>query len=191
MCAGITTFNSIRNQNLRAGDLVVVQGIGGLGHLAIQFSNKLGFKVVALSSGKEKEKLAKDLGAHVYIDTSSADPVAEIKKLGGANLIACTAPHAKAINPLVDALATGGKLLILAAVMEPLTVNSISMLTNKNSIVGWPSGDSRDSEDTMKFAQLTGVKAMIETFPLDKANEAFKHMMENKAKFRVVLVMNP
>jgi propanol-preferring alcohol dehydrogenase len=190
MCAGITTFNSIRNQGLKGGDLVAVQGVGGLGHLAIQFANRLGFKVVALSTGKDKEKLAKELGAHVYVDTSSSDAVAEIKKLGGAKLIVCTAPHAKAIEPLVNALDVGGKLLILAAVMEPLQVNTLSLLSNKNSIVGWPSGDSRDSEDTLNFAHLSGVKPMIETFPLEKANEAFKHMMDNKVKFRCVLVMN-
>ena len=135
LCAGVTTFNSIRHQKLIAGDTVAIQGIGGLGHLAVQFCNKLGYKVVAISSGKEKEKLTKDLGAHVYIDASSTDAVAELKKMGGAKLIVCTAPHGKAIEPLIDALAPEGTLLLLAAVMEPLKINTLTMIMNKLSIV--------------------------------------------------------
>jgi len=187
LCAGITTFNSLRQSGGRPGDICVVQGIGGLGHLAIQFANKMGFKVVALSNGKDKEELAKKLGAHVYIDGTKGDAVQQIKALGGASIIMATAPNAKAVEGLIPSLAINGKLLIIAAIMEPLSVNSLFLLSNRCSISGWASGDSRDSEDTVNFAQTSGVETMIETFPLEKAPEALEYMLSNKARFRAVL----
>jgi len=187
LCAGITTFNSLRQSGGKPGDLCVVQGIGGLGHLAIQFANKMGFKVVAVSNGKEKEALAKKLGAHVYIDGSKDDAAKQIKELGGARIVMATAPNAKAVEALIPSMGINGKLLIIAAIMEPLSVNSLFLLSNRCSISGWASGDSRDSEDTVNFAQTTGIETMIETFPLEKAAEALEFMLANKARFRAVL----
>eukprot|EP00026_Physarum_polycephalum_P011543 Phypoly_transcript_11777.p1 GENE.Phypoly_transcript_11777~~Phypoly_transcript_11777.p1 ORF type:complete len:190 (+),score=32.29 Phypoly_transcript_11777:592-1161(+) len=187
MCAGITVFNSMRNQNIRPGELVAVQGVGGLGHLAVQYARKMGFKVVALSSGDDKEALAKELGAHVYINTNKSDPVAEINKLGGAKLIVATAPHAKAIEPLVKALKVGGKLLLDGIPFEPLSISVLDLVSKNASVIGWASGDYRDSEDTMNFSVITGVKPSIEVYPLEKAQEALTRMLENKARFRCVL----
>jgi len=189
LCAGITVFNAIRHQGLVGGDLVAIQGVGGLGHLAVQFAAKFGYKVAVISSGSDKEKLAKQLGAHVYINGSATDPAAELSKLGGAKLIVATAPNPKVIEPLIKGLSVGGKLLILAALGAPLTINTLDMLMKKQSIVCWPSGDSRDSEDTLNFANLTGVKAQIEKFPLEKAQEALERMETSKARFRCVLTM--
>jgi len=186
MCAGITVFNSMRNMGVTAGEVVAIQGVGGLGHLAIQFANKMGFKVVALSTGDDKEKLAKDLGAHVYINISKSDPVEELKKLGGAKLVVATAPHAKSIDPLVKALKVQGKVLILAIPQENLSINAMDLIANRVSVCGWASGDCRDSEDTLNFAVTTGVKPMIETFSIDQAQEALDKMLSNKAKFRGV-----
>jgi len=189
MCAGVTVFNSMRNMGVKAGEVVAIQGVGGLGHLAIQFANKMGYKVVALSTGDDKAKLAKDLGAHVYINVSSADAVAELKKLGGAKLIVATAPHAKSIDPLVKGLKVEGKLLILAAPQDNLSINVMDLITTKGSICGWASGDCRDSEDTMNFSVMAGVKPMIEEFTLDQAQEALDKMLSNKARFRCVIKM--
>jgi D-arabinose 1-dehydrogenase-like Zn-dependent alcohol dehydrogenase len=188
LCAGVTTFNSLRNSGARAGDLVAIQGIGGLGHLAIQFAAKMGFRTVALSSGQDKQELARRLGAHEYVDSSVSDPVAELKRMGGAQVILATAPNSKIISPLVNGLKQRGKLLIVAAAADPLEVVPIVLLSGK-SVAGWPSGHARDSEDALNFSALTGAKAMIETFPLEKAEEAYQHMMTNKARFRVVLTM--
>jgi len=190
MCAGVTVFNSMNSQGVKAGSLVAIQGVGGLGHLAIQYANKMGFKVVALSSGDDKAALAKELGAHVYINTSSQDPAAELQKLGGARLIIATAPHAAAINPLVKGLAVGGKLLLDAVPQEPLSINALDLISTKRSVGGWASGDWRDSEDAMNFSVLSGVRAKIEVFPLAKAQEAYTRMMDNKARFRCVLQMH-
>jgi len=190
LCAGITTFNSLRQSGVKPGDLCVIQGVGGLGHLAIQFANKMGLNVVALSNGKEKEALAKKLGAHHYFDGSNiAEAVAQIKALGGARIIMATAPNAKATEALIPALGIYGKLLIIAAIPEPLAVPTLALLSGRQSITGWASGDSRDSEDTLNFALSTGVEAMIETFPLDKAAEGLEFMLSNKARFRAVLKM--
>eukprot|EP00026_Physarum_polycephalum_P020669 Phypoly_transcript_23406.p1 GENE.Phypoly_transcript_23406~~Phypoly_transcript_23406.p1 ORF type:complete len:160 (+),score=30.75 Phypoly_transcript_23406:25-480(+) len=150
----------------------------------------MGFKVVALSTGDDKAALAKELGAHVYINTLSQDPAAELKKLGGAKLIVATAPHASAINPLVKGLAVNGKLLIDAIPLEPLSINALDLVGSKSSVGGWASGDWRDSEDTMNFSVTSGVRAKIEVFPLEKALEAYTRMMENKARFRCVLQMH-
>jgi len=187
MCAGITVYNSMRNAGKLSGDLCLVQGIGGLGHLAIQFGNKMGFKVVAISSGKDKEALAKKLGAHIYLDASSVNIIEEIQKLGGADLIVATAPTAKAVSDIIPALGINGKLLLVAAVHEPIQTNGGHLLSHRASISGWASGDSRDSEDTLNFAVNTGIEAMIETFPLEKAQEGFEKMLSNKARFRNVL----
>ncbi|GAM22508.1 hypothetical protein SAMD00019534_056830 [Acytostelium subglobosum LB1] len=189
MCAGITVYNSIRNQNIKAGAIVAIQGIGGLGHLAIQFAKKLGFEVVAFSSGADKEKLARELGAKHYINGALPGAVDELAKLK-PKLIVTTAPHTKSVQELIKAMALGGKLLILSALMEPLQVNSLELLSKKQSIAGWASGDNRDSEDTMKFAVNNNVFPMIETFPLEKAGQALQHTLDNKVRFRSVITIN-
>ena len=186
LCAGITTYNALRNSGARPGDLVAVQGIGGLGHLGIQFARRMGFRTVAVSSGDAKRELATSLGAHHYIDSAAEDPAKALRALGGARLILATAPHAKAIEAVFGGLHGRGKLMIVAAVGEPLTVNSLHMLSGR-MIHGWPSGSAVDSEDAMNFAALTDVRPQIETFPLEQANEAFAKVMDNSIRFRAVL----
>ena len=188
LCAGITTYNALRNSGARPGDLVAVQGIGGLGHLAIQFSNRMGFRTVAVSRGKDKEQLARDLGAHEYIDSKSDDEVAELQKLGGANLILATAPNGKAIEGIVNGLHGRGKLMLVAAAPDPISINAFAILSGK-LIHGWPSGTAVDSEDTMSFAAFAHVRPQIERFELEAANEAFAKVMENTIRFRAVLDM--
>jgi D-arabinose 1-dehydrogenase-like Zn-dependent alcohol dehydrogenase len=190
LCAGITTFNSLRHSGARAGDLVAIHGIGGLGHLGIQFASKLGFNTVAIGRGKDKEPLAKKLGATQYLDASSANPAETLTKMGGARVILATAPDSKAISSLVDGLGVNGKLLIVAAPGEPITVNPIALIMKRASVQGWPSGIATDSEDTLRFSALTGVRPMIEQYPLTKAADAYQQMMGGKARFRVVLMMN-
>jgi D-arabinose 1-dehydrogenase-like Zn-dependent alcohol dehydrogenase len=190
LCAGITTFNALRNSGARAGDIVAVQGVGGLGHLAIQFANKLGFKTVALSRGKDKEALARQLGAHFYIDTASSNIAQELTKLGGARVILATAPSAEAISATVEGLATNGKLLIVAGSGESLRISSRQLLATRRSIQGWTGGHAKDSEDTLNFSLLSGVRPLIETFPLEKASVAYERMMSNLVRFRAVLTMN-
>jgi D-arabinose 1-dehydrogenase-like Zn-dependent alcohol dehydrogenase len=187
LCAGITTFNALRNSGARAGDTVAVQGIGGLGHLGIQFAAKMGFRTVAVSSGADKEALARQLGAHEYIDTKTTTAAEGLNKLGGADLILATAPHADAISATVAGLKARGKLLIVAAPFQPLTVSAFALLSGK-SVSGWPSGSAVDSEDTMRFSALTGVRPKIEVFKLEQAEEAFARVMENRVRFRAVLV---
>jgi D-arabinose 1-dehydrogenase-like Zn-dependent alcohol dehydrogenase len=189
MCAGITTFNALRNSGARPGDLVAVQGVGGLGHLAIQFASKMGFRTVAVSGGKDKEALARKLGASHYIDAGAADAGEELRKMGGAHLVFCTAPSGKAIAPLIAGLKQRGKLLIVAAATDAIPLASATLLSGR-TIAGWPSGSSKDSEDAMNFSTLTGVRPMIETFPLERAAEAYEHMLSNKARFRVVLTVS-
>ena len=186
LCAGVTTFNSLRNSGARPGDTVAVQGIGGLGHLGVQYAAKMGFRTVALSRGADKEELARKLGAHVYVDTDKTPAVEALQKLGGADLILAAAPHAATIAGVVGGLKPRGKLLIVAAPFEPLSLSALPLLSGK-SIDGWPSGSSIDSEDTLRFSELTGVRPRIEKFPLEKAEEAFTKMMENKVRFRAVL----
>ncbi len=186
LCAGITTYNSLRNSGARAGDTVAVQGIGGLGHLAIQFAAKMGFRTVAISSGPDKEKLARELGAHEYVDTHKAPAAEGLKKLGGADLVLATAPHASAIDATVDGLKPRGKLLIVAAPFEPITASAMTLLSGKQ-IAGWPSGSAVDSEDTMAFSALTGVRPRTEIFKLADVETAFAKMMENRVRFRAVL----
>jgi D-arabinose 1-dehydrogenase-like Zn-dependent alcohol dehydrogenase len=187
MCAGVTTFNALRHSGAGPGDLVAIQGIGGLGHLGIQFAAKFGFNTVAIGRGKDKEPLALKLGARRYIDTGSQDAAAELAKEGGAAVILATAPDAKAMGPLVDGLRVGGRLVIVGASAEPFAVSSFQLILTRRSIVGWPAGTSKDSEDTLKFAAATGVRAMIETFPLEQASNAYDRMMSGKVRFRAVL----
>jgi len=187
MCGGMTTFNALRNCGAVPGDVVVIQGVGGLGHFAIQWARKMGFYTVAISRGVDKVALATELGAHLSIDSSKQDAVKEIQNLGGAKIILCTAPSAKAVEELVPAVGLNGTVLIVAVIMEELKISSVSLLVKNASVRGWASGDSRDSEDTLKFACDHNVKPMVEIFPLDKAPEAYEYMLANKARFRVVL----
>ena len=188
MCAGITTFNALRHSGATAGDLVAIQGIGGLGHLGVQWAAKSGYNTVAIGRGADKEPLALKLGARRYIDSGTQDVAAELNKEGGANVILATAPDGKAFGPLIDGLAVNGKLVVVGASFEPSQISTVSLLGAHRSIIGWPSGTSKDSEDTLKFAAATGVRAMIETFPIDRAAEGYDRMMSGKVRFRAVLM---
>jgi len=187
LCAGVTTYNALRNSGARAGDTVAVQGIGGLGHLAIQYAARMGFRTVAISRGADKEALARELGAHEYLDTQKVDAAEGLQRLGGADLVLATAPSSSAIASTVNGLKVRGKLLIVAASFEPLQIPALSLLTGK-TIAGWPSGSAIDSEETMAFSALTHVRPRIEKFPLEKAEEAFGKVMSNRVRFRAVLV---
>ncbi len=189
LCAGITTFNSLRHSGAYPGDLVAVLGVGGLGHLGIQFANKFGYKVAAIGRGAENAALAKKLGASVYVDTNTANAAEELQKLGGAKVILATAPSSKAMSELINGLGPNGKLLVVGATTDPIEVTPVQLITGVRSIQGWSSGTPADSEDTLRFAELTGVRPMIETYPLEKAGEAYARMMSGKAQFRVVLTM--
>jgi D-arabinose 1-dehydrogenase-like Zn-dependent alcohol dehydrogenase len=189
LCAGITVFNSMRNSGTRSGDLVAVQGIGGLGHLGIQFARQMGFQTVAIGRGADTGSLARKLGAHHYIDSGAGDPAAELKKFGGAKLVLATAPDARAISSLIGGLTENGKLLVVGVPNDPISVNVMQIVGQKLAVQGWPSGSAIDSEDTLRFSVLSGVRPMIEKYPLEKASEAFDQMMSGKAKFRVVLTM--
>ena len=189
MCAGVTVFNALRNSGARAGDVVAVQGIGGLGHLGVQYARTMGFETVALGRGKDKELLAKKLGAHHYIDSDVVDPIAELKKLGGARVILATAPSAKAISSVVEGLGVDGDLLIPAAANDPLCTNVMPLILGRRQISGWYSGTARDSQDTLKFSALTGVHPMIEKYPLTEVAAGYEQMHSGKARFRVVLTM--
>jgi D-arabinose 1-dehydrogenase-like Zn-dependent alcohol dehydrogenase len=187
MCAGVTTFNSLRNSGARPGDVVAVLGVGGLGHLGVQFAAKSGFHTVAIARGSDKESFVRELGAKQYIDSQSQDPAAELMKLGGAKVILATVTNAKAMSALIPGLAVSGKLVILGAPAEPLEVPAFPMIGGRRSVAGWPSGTSIDSQDTLNFAVLTGVRSMNEVFPFEKASEAYDRMMSGNARFRVVL----
>jgi D-arabinose 1-dehydrogenase-like Zn-dependent alcohol dehydrogenase len=189
MCAGVTVYNALRNSGARGGDVVAVHGIGGLGHLGVQYARQMGFYTVALGRGKDKEALAKKLGAHHYIDTNAADVVSELQKLGGARVILATAPSAKAISALVDGLSASGTLLVPAAPNEPLTVNVLSLIAGRRSVAGCYSGTAKDSQDTLEFSSLTGVHPMIEKYPLSRVAEAYEQMHSGKVRFRVVLTI--
>jgi len=189
LCAGVTTYNSLRHSGALPGDLVAVQGIGGLGHLGIQFGSKFGYKVAAIGRGSDNASLAKKLGASVYIDSQATKPADELQKLGGARVILATAPNSKAMSELIDGLGPNGKLLVIGAAFDPIEVTPIQLISGAKTIQGWASGTPADSEDTVRFAELTGVRPMIETYPLEKAAEAYARMMSGKAQFRVVLTM--
>lgn len=189
LCAGITTFNALRHTGAMPPDLVAVQGIGGLGHLGIQFANKIGYRVAAIGRGPENETLAKKLGASVYIDSQATNAAQELQKLGGAKVILATAPNSKAMSELIDGLGPHGKLMVIGATTDPIEVTPLQLIAGSKSIQGWWSGIPTDSEDTLRFCELTGVRPMIETFPLEKAAEAYERMLSGKAQFRVVLTM--
>jgi D-arabinose 1-dehydrogenase-like Zn-dependent alcohol dehydrogenase len=188
LCAGITTFNALRHSGAVAGDLVAVLGIGGLGHLGVQFAAKMGMKTVAIARGADKGPLAKKLGAEIYIDSTKQNAAEALTKLGGAKVILATVTDAKTMSAAIGGLAVDGKLMVIGATGEPIEVPSVPLLLGRRSIAGWPSGTSSDSEDTLKFSVLSDVRPMIETYPLAKAAEAYAHMMSGKARFRVVLV---
>jgi D-arabinose 1-dehydrogenase-like Zn-dependent alcohol dehydrogenase len=189
LCAGITTFNALRHSGAMPGDLVAVLGVGGLGHLGIQFANKFGYRVAAVGRGPENAALAKKLGASVYIDSKATNAAEELQKLGGAQAILATAPSSKAMSALVDGLGPNGKLMVVGADFAPIEVTPVQLIFGTRTIQGWASGTPTDSEDTLRFAELTGVRPMIETYPLERAAEAYARMMSGDAQFRVVLTM--
>jgi D-arabinose 1-dehydrogenase-like Zn-dependent alcohol dehydrogenase len=189
LCAGITTFNALRHSGALPGDLVAVQGIGGLGHLGIQFACKFGYNVAAIGRGPETAPLAKKLGASLYIDSQATNPAEALQRLGGATVILATAPSAKAMTALIDGLGPNGKLMVIGASPDPIEVTPVQLISGSRTIQGWASGTAADSEDTLGFAELSGVRPMIETYPLEKAAEAYARMLSGKAQFRVVLTM--
>ena len=189
LCAGITTYNALRHSGALPGDLVAVQGIGGLGHLGIQFASKFGYKVAAVGRGPENGALAKKLGANVYIDSAATNAAEELQKLGGARVVLATAPSSKAMSELINGLGPNGMLLVIGAGPDAIEVTPIQLILGSKTIQGWASGTPADSEDTLSFAEISGVRAMIETYPLAKAPEAYARMMSGKAEFRVVLTM--
>ncbi|HEY1807275.1 MAG TPA: alcohol dehydrogenase [Acidobacteriaceae bacterium] len=189
LCAGITVYNALRHSGALPGDLVGVQGIGGLGHLGVQFANKFGYRVAAIGRGPKNAALAKKLGAHVYIDSKATKAAEELQKLGGAKVILATAPNSKSMTELIGGLGLNGKLLVVGAAVEPIEVSPLQLITGSRTIQGWASGTPADSEDTLRFAELSGVRPMIETYPLEKAAEAYARMLSGDAEFRVVLTM--
>jgi D-arabinose 1-dehydrogenase-like Zn-dependent alcohol dehydrogenase len=189
LCAGITTYNALRHSGALPGDLVAVQGVGGLGHLGIQFANKFGYKVVAIGRGSENAALAKKLGASVYVDSQSTNAAEALQKLGGAQVILATAPNSKSMSELINGLGPNGKLMVVGAAFDPIEVTPLQLISGSRTIQGWASGTPTDSEDTLRFAELTGVRPMIETYPLERAAEAYARMLSRKAQFRVVLTM--
>jgi len=189
LCAGITTFNSLRHSGAVAGDLVAVHGLGGLGHLGVQFASKMGYRTVAIGRGKDKEPLAVKLGASLYLDADAVNVAKELASLGGASVILATAPNSKAMSDLVDGLGVGGKLIVVGASADPISVTPIQLIGQRRSIQGWPSGSARDSEETLNFCAITGIRPMVETFPLEQAAAAYDRMLSGKARFRVVLTM--
>ncbi len=190
LCAGITVFNPLRNSGARPGDLVAVQGIGGLGHLGIQYARQMGFHTVAIGRGGDKEALAKRLGAHAYIDTNAGPPAQALQKLGGAQVALATAPDSKSMSALIDGLGPRGTLIVVGAGMESLTVTPLQLILGTKSIRGWASGTAKESQETMEFSALSGVRPMIERYPLEKAAEAYDQMIGGRARFRVVLTMS-
>jgi D-arabinose 1-dehydrogenase-like Zn-dependent alcohol dehydrogenase len=189
LCAGITTYNALRHSGAMPGDLVAVQGIGGLGHLGVQLASKFGYKVAAIGRGPENAALAKKLGANVYIDSQTTNAAEALLKMGGAQVILATAPSSKAMSELFNGLGPNGKLMVIGAAFEPIEVSPVQLINGSRAIQGWASGTPADAEDTLRFSELTGVRAMIETYPLEKAAEAYARMMSGNAQFRVVLTM--
>lgn len=189
LCAGITVFNALRNSGAGVGELVAVQGIGGLGHLGIQYARQMGFRTVAVGRGSDKEPLARKLGAHDYVDSGAGSAANALQKLGGARVILATAPDSKSMSELVNGLAPDGRLMVVGASGDPISVTPLQLIPARRSLQGWPSGSAIDWEDTLKFSAMTGVRAMIERYPLEKVDEAYQQMMTGKARFRVVLTM--
>ena len=188
MCAGITTYNALRNSGARAGDVVAVLGLGGLGHLGVQYASKMGFKTVGIARGKDKEALARKLGAQIYIDSQAQDPAAELQKLGGAKIILATVTSGEAMSAVQAGIGINGTLIVVGAA-DSLQVSPLVLITGQRSVKGWYSGTAKDSQDTLAFSVLTGVRSMNEVYPLDKVSEAYERMMSGKARFRVVLKM--
>ncbi len=191
LCAGITTFNALRHSGAVAGDVVAILGIGGLGHLGVQFAAKMGYHTVAIARGRDKEPLAKKLGAHHYIDSTAQNVAGELTRLGGARVILATVTDAKSMSNSVGGLAVDGKLVVLGAAMQAIEVSPLALIAGRRSISGWPSGTATDSEDTLSFSVLSGIRPTIETYPLERAAEAYERMMSGKARFRVVLTPTP
>jgi D-arabinose 1-dehydrogenase-like Zn-dependent alcohol dehydrogenase len=189
LCAGVTTFNALRHSGARPSDLVAVQGMGGLGHLGVQFAQKFGYQVAAIGRGPENAALARKLGASIYIDSVATNAAAELQKLGGARVILATAPSAKAMSSMVDGLAKNGRMMVVGATMDPIEVSPVQLIFGNRSVQGWASGIPTDSEDTLRFAELTGVRPMIERYPLARAGDAYARMLSGKAEFRAVLTM--
>jgi D-arabinose 1-dehydrogenase-like Zn-dependent alcohol dehydrogenase len=187
MCAGITTYNALRNSGARPGDLVAVLGIGGLGHLGVQFAAKMGLRTVAIARGQDKQPLARKLGAWRYIDSRAQDPAAELGKLGGAKVVLATVTNGKAMNAVLGGLAVDGKFIVVGAADEPLEVSPLLLIMGRRSVIGWPSGTSLDSQDTLAFSALAGVRPMTEVFPLERAADGYERMMSGEARFRVIL----
>ena len=190
MCAGVTVYNALRHSGARAGEVVAVHGIGGLGHLGVQYARQMGFATVAINRGNDKEALARQLGAHHYIDSVAQDAVTELQKLGGARVILATAPNAQAITALIDGLSPSGTLLVPAAPAEPLTISVLSLISGRRSVAGWYSGTARDAQDTLEFSVLSAVHPMIEKYPLGRVVEAYEQMHSGRARFRVVLTFD-
>jgi len=188
LCAGITTYNALRNAGARPGDVVAIQGIGGLGHLGVQFAAKMGFMTVAIARGADKAKLALELGAHRYVDSNAEDAAKVLTGLGGAKVILATVTNAKAMSALIGGLGVDGKLLVAGVSPEPIEVSPLQLISKRTSVAGWPSGRAADSEDTMRFSVLEGIRPMIETFPLTEAAKGYQRMIKGDARFRVVLV---
>ncbi len=189
LCAGITVFNALRNSGAGPGEVVAVQGIGGLGHLGIQYARQMGFRTIAIGRGADKQPLARKLGAHQYIDSAAENPAEPLQKLGGARVILATAPDSKSMSALIDGLGPNGKMMVVGAGSDAITVTPIQLIIAQRGIQGWASGSSIDWEDTLNFSVLTGVRPMIERYPLEKAAEAYQQMMSGRARFRVVLTM--
>jgi D-arabinose 1-dehydrogenase-like Zn-dependent alcohol dehydrogenase len=189
LCAGITTFDALRRSTAIPGDLVAVQGVGGLGHLAIQFANKFGYKVVAIGRGADTAALAQKLGASVYVDTESTNAVEALRKMGGAQVILATAPSSKAMSELVNGLGPNGELIVIGVSLDPIEVTPVQLIVGSKRIQGYASGAPAATDDTLRFAELTGVRPMIETYPLERAGEAYARMMSGTVRFRAVLTM--
>ena len=190
LCAGITTFNALRNSGARPGDVVAVLGVGGLGHLGVQFAAKMGFETVAIARGKEKEASAKEWGAHHYIDSSAQNVGAALAALGGAKVILATVTNGKAMSATIGGLAINGKLIMVGIAEEPVEVPIIQFITGRQSVQGWPCGTSADSQDTLAFSVLAGIRPMIEEFPLERVTDAYDRMLSGEARFRVVLTIS-
>jgi D-arabinose 1-dehydrogenase-like Zn-dependent alcohol dehydrogenase len=190
MCAGVTVYNALRNSGARAGEVVAVHGIGGLGHLGVQYARQMGFETVAITRGNDKESLARQLGAHHYIDALAHDAVTELQKLGGARVILATAPNAPAISALIDGLSPSGTLLVPAAPAEPLTISMMSLISGRRSVAGWYAGTARDAQDTLEFSVLSAVHPMIEQYPLGRVADAYEQMHSGRVRFRVVLTFD-
>ncbi|SRR5579871_46983 len=189
LCAGITVYNALRNSGARGGDLVAVLGIGGLGHLGIQYARRMGFRTVAIGRGGDKQTLAKKLGAHSYVDASAGSPAEALQKMGGAHVILATAPDSKSISAVFDGLGPRGSLIVVGADMQPLAITPLQLIGGSRVVHGWASGTARDSQNTLEFSALSGVRPMIERYPLEKAAEAYNQMISGRARFRVVLTM--